>query len=290
MKILYIIILHWKNIGDTRECIESIFKNNYKDFSIILINNSGNELNDNILNSSKIHIINNKKNVGFAAGCNQGIRKAIHDKTAHIMLLNNDTIIEKNSIEILIAAVKKNKKTIASPCVYKYGTDKIDTCGGKIDYFLGITRLMKNTHAAPDYLSGACIMGTTEAFGHIGCLDENYFAYFEDTDWSLAARKKGYKLLIAYDSIIWHKSSASTKIKDYWGPLKFYLISRNNILFAKKNFLGLKKVMWIFNYLLLGSQLHLILFCRNYVSLKSHYRGIRHGLMNKKDLQTFITG
>lgn len=279
-KLVYFVILHWNNLPDILELLCSVKRINYSNYAVIIINNDEKKIPDFVIKQyANITVIDNKKNMGFARGCNQGIAKAIEDKADYVLLINGDTMVDKNFLQPLLTCCSNDNKTVASPAIYLYNSDKIDNFGGKLIYWLGITKLIKSSESSsPDYLSGSCLLAKTEHFVDVGLFDENYFAYFEDVDWSLRARRKGYKLKIIQDSIVWHKSSTSTKEGKGWGPLKFFLLARNNIYFARKNLEGIKKFFWIITYLLIGSNLHLLLFCRSAKSLLSHLRGIGSSL------------
>lgn len=279
-KLVYFVILHWNNLSDILEFLCSVKKINYSNFKVIIINNDENDIPGFIVEQhANIKVINNKKNIGFAKGCNQGIVKAIEDKADYVLLINGDTIVDKNFLQPLLTYCSKYNKTVVSPEIYLYNSDQIDNFGGKLIFWIGISKLIKSKKSnSPDYLSGSCLLAKTEYFVDVGLFDENYFAYFEDVDWSLRARRKGYKLKIVQDSKIWHKSSTSTRTGKGWGPFKFFLLARNNIYFARKNFEGIKKLFWITAYLFIGSNLHLLLFCRSAKSLLSHLRGIGSGL------------
>ncbi len=245
--LVYIIILHWIHLTDTIECLESIANINYKNLKVVLINNDIDDFpKETERQYSNLEIINNRRNLGFAEANNQGIKKAISENADYVLILNNDTIVEKDFLWPLICFCKENPKSVVSPILFKYKSDKIENMGGKISFGLGICKLIKKKRShPPDYLSGACFMTTKQAFQKIGFFDEDYFAFAEDLDWSFRARSKGYQLKIVHNSTVWHKHSVSTTIGKGWGPVKSYYIARNTILFAKKNLKGLRKWLWI---------------------------------------------
>ena len=120
MKFVFV-ILHYKNIEDTIECIESIMKLNYNNKSIIVVDNfsnngSGEKLNEIYTNNDSVKIVINNKNLGFAKGNNIGIKIAIKDEADFICLINNDTIIkQKDFIEKCIQVYKEKSFYICGP-------------------------------------------------------------------------------------------------------------------------------------------------------------------------------
>ncbi|MFH1187718.1 MAG: glycosyltransferase family 2 protein [bacterium] len=281
-KKIYIIILNWNNIDDTIECLNSLRKieNAENNFKIVIVDNaSKNQEIKKIFSDMKLFA--NKENRGFAAGNNTAISYCLkQDDCGYIMLLNNDTAVEQNFIDPLLDYLDKNPKSIVSPKILYYSKpDIIQTMGGKF-FIWGVAHVAKNKKTnnfckiiKPDALSGACIIAPKEVFKDAGLFDENYFSYLEDADWSLAARQKKYELAVIPESIIYHKHSQSTK----GSFLKTYLISRNNIYFAKKHFKGFKKYLFILSSIIMGFFMNLFRY-KNFYFLKNFIKGIRDGL------------
>ena len=171
---------------------------------------------------------------------------------------------------------------MVSPSIYLYNTDSIDSYGGIFIRWAGIVRLIKRrTNRVPDYLSGVCYLCEEECFRRIGFFNEDYFLYYEDSDWFTRAKSKNYRFHLIHESKVWHKSSASTKRGDGWGPLKAYYMARNNFLFANRHFKLLPRIIWKTGYLLIGSTLHVLFFIRSFNALRAHYTGIWHGLLKR---------
>ncbi|MFA5088831.1 MAG: glycosyltransferase family 2 protein [Candidatus Omnitrophota bacterium] len=278
--LVYIIILNWKNIPDTVECLDSLSQISYPRYEIILVNNDTDPFPLAVQGRyPHLMTINNGNNLGFTGGNNVGIEMALDKKADYVLILNNDTIVDPAFLDPLIDFSAKHSKTILSSAIYLYNSDQIENYGGKLLGGLGLgQRIKKQSSTDPDYLSGACLFAKAEYFKDIGLFDKDYFAYFEDADWCLRARRKGYGLKIIYESKIWHKHSASTKIGRGWGPAKSYYMARNSILFGKKNLKGIRKWGWFLGYFFLGSHLHLLFFCRSLKSLKNHYKGLWQGM------------
>lgn len=281
-KKIYIIILNWGNIDDTIECLNSLYatKNAKNNFKIIVVDNtSKNEEIKKIF--PDIKLFTNKKNEGFAAGNNIAISYCLKQyDCSYIMLLNNDTVVEQNFINSLLAYLNNKPKSIVSPKILYYSrTNIIQTMGGKF-FIGGVAHVAKNKKSnnfreiiKPDTLSGACIIAQKKIFEDVGLFDENYFSYLEDVDWSLVARQKKYELAVIPESIIYHKHSQSTK----GSLLKVYLITRNNIYLAKKHFKGFKKYLFILSSIITGFFINLFRY-KNFYFLKNFIKGVDAGL------------
>ena len=117
-----VVILHYQNVLDTKECIESLVKDSqYNDFfQIIIVDNSKSiPLKSLIKKYPRIILIQNRENVGFAKGVNIGIKKALNMGSEFIILLNNDTLVGENLVPALVGYLKSNKRVgIVSPKIY----------------------------------------------------------------------------------------------------------------------------------------------------------------------------
>ena len=242
-----IIILNWNGLNDTIECLESLKKIDYPNYEVILVDNNstGNDVGvikkefGNFINK----IIVNKENLGFSGGNNIGIKDAINRNSEYILLLNNDTVVEKNFLNILL------QRSIANPDVgllgplicYYSDHNKVWSAYGFISKIRG-SGFSKKRNSYADYLikdkicsflSGCCLLIKKEVIEKVGALDENYFLYLEDTDYCYRALQAGFKMLYVGQSRIYHKVNVSTKKSNKLLPL--YYTTRNRLYFAKKN-------------------------------------------------------
>jgi GT2 family glycosyltransferase len=244
-----IIIVGYNSLKDLPECLTSIHSSSYKTFRVIFVNNTPDDKSDTYLKKHfpKTIIIQNPSNIGFAAGNNLGIKKAIELKSDYILLLNPDTVIDSNCLINLFN--NRQNKTILQPKVLLYQnnqkTDLINTTGSYLN-FLGISycndylKKSTNTSSKPIPLaSGAAMFFPTQLFLDTGGFDESYFMYDEDMDLSWRARLLGYNIKLIPTAVLWHKYSFSKNKQ------KYYFIERNRLVFLLKNF-SLKYLLLIF--------------------------------------------
>ena len=245
-----IVIVNWKRYDLTCNCIDSVLKSSYQQFKVILIDNEYNNSKLGVLcKNKKIHIIRNKKNEGFSKANNQGINFALSKKDFdYVMLLNNDTIIKKNLLELLIKKSKKLNHQIVQPIILNFDGSKIWNAGGKINNFFGIFKTLnkgksfkkfKSKSHLIDWFTGCCVLIKTDVFKKVGYFDERFFAYYEDIDYSIRLKENGYSIALMTDSYLQHYESASSKsINNSEGnlsPYVHYLNIRNHILLLKKH-------------------------------------------------------
>lgn len=215
-----VIILHVFGTDHILNCLESVFKSDYPNLEVLVVFNGN---NDNSLKKvqekfSSVICITNKKNLGFVVGNNQGMERA---SGSIYFLLNDDTIIHSRLISVLEEELSDNEKTgIVGPKIYFANEPrKIWFAGGAIDWENQNTSLLgKNTQDKDwldskkevEFITGCALMIKKEVVDKIGYLDKIFFAYYEDADWSLKARKAGYKIMYVPFGGVWHVKSATS--------------------------------------------------------------------------------
>jgi len=217
---LFIIILDFKGGQELLDCLESVRRAKTP---------AGWE-------KQVLVIDNNRRNLGFARGCNLGIKKALKQKATAVLLLNQDTIADKEFLGPLL----KNPGDIVAPVIkFKRQGKWVDDFGGRVNWWIGRSshrespsghsRCVAPRWGNPDYVSGCCMLIKKSVFEKIGLLDERYFLYFEDVDFCLRAKKAGFKIAIEPKSFIIHKlrKTREKSLKQKWHLLKSNLIFVN---------------------------------------------------------------
>ncbi|MCP2605454.1 glycosyltransferase family 2 protein [Candidatus Aminicenantes bacterium AC-335-O07] len=257
-----IIILNWNNYEDTKECLESLGKITYPNYEVIVVDNGSTDGSYERLKEEFFHhiFIRNEENFGFAKGNNMGIKYALKKKVNYILLLNNDTVVDKNFLEPLVKEAEKNEKIgIVGGKIYYYNTPKrIWYAGGKISLIKGgcvhygagdIDRGQYNEPKEVGFVSGCMMLVKTEVFEKVGLLDERYFLGTEDYDFCLKVRRKGYKLFYVPNSIIFHKRGRSY---EKFNPIHFYNGYLSKIIFMRQNFHPILWSSWYILFFLYG--------------------------------------
>ena len=138
-----VIILNWNGVSDTLDCLASLKKVNYKNFEVIVVDNnsSGNdvEIIENKFGDFAKEIIVNSANLGFSGGNNVGIKYALGNNAEYVLLLNNDTVVEPDLLDVLLEKIESNIQIgIVAPQInYFDEPNKIWTEGGKISKLRG---------------------------------------------------------------------------------------------------------------------------------------------------------
>ncbi|HYK08736.1 MAG TPA: glycosyltransferase family 2 protein [Candidatus Eisenbacteria bacterium] len=233
-----IIVLHFGNIKTTQLCIQSLYQVEKHPFSLIVVNNTETLYAAKDFTRKKITILNNKKNLGFAAGVNVGIRFALHKKADVVCLLNNDTCITKPILAQLSSHFKTKDVGIVGPAIefVKDNTTLYDI-GGKVQPFFLRTvheevKKIKNKNSKDvTYISGCCMLIRKEVFTKIGLFDESFFLYYEDADFCLRSRENLFRVVVDPAVVIHHELSKSA---GKLSPFTIYNLLRSNITFGNK--------------------------------------------------------
>jgi hypothetical protein len=284
-----VVILNWNGLKDTLECLNSFRTIVYPSYSILVIDNGSTGNDAEIIKEEfgdSVCLIKEEKNLGFAGGCNVGIRWALSTGANYVLLLNNDTVVDSNFL-VELANVAQNDKQIGivGPKVYQYEQpNRIATAGGKVNLWTGSTPLIgaREIDAGKfdcirevDFVSGCALLIKEETIRKIGLLDEKYFAYYEETDWCTKAKKACFKVVYVPKAKIWHKNP-KTRTSEF----TMYLMTRNRFLFVKNNSSGIQFIFFIIFFFStdLLMQMKDKLFARPKL-LIAYLKGIRDGLL-----------
>jgi GT2 family glycosyltransferase len=239
---VFIIILNWNGKDDTLECLESVYKLDYPNFTVVVVDNGSTDGSPTAIREAfpEVTSIENGANLGFAAGNNVGIRYALEHDADYIWLLNNDTTIKTDSLAKLVAFAEGHPHVgMLSPTIHYYSEpDTVWFAGGRIDWQNAIgwhlydAHVFNNLPVHERYLTGCAVLVRQEVINRIGPLDERFFLYFEDTDWSFRSFEAGYDLAVVPGSMIFHKSSKSVGKKS---PRYWFYISQSRLKFMKKH-------------------------------------------------------
>lgn len=279
---VFIIILNFNSFEDTKECLFSLKNIDYRNNEIVVVDNCSTDgsYEKLLLEFNHYKIIKSAQNLGYANGNNIGIQYALNMGADYVCLLNNDVVVETNFLTKIIEPFEAQQNLgIAGPCICKY-KDKniIQAMGANINLYTGLTQgkykgvkynEIPNENVFAHYLGGACFVCKREVFEKIGLIPENYFLFFEETEFCLKAAKAGFKLLGVYGSRVYHKGSST--ISKYNG-LSYYFLNRNRVIFIRRNANAMQKT--IFTVYIFIEAIGRIVLRREPLSL---LRNIAHG-------------
>ena len=249
--IISVVIVNYNAGNFLRECIDSLLKCTLKTEIIVVDNASTDESLHAINGLSEVHIIRNKHNLGFSAGCNTGLRIT---KAAHILFLNPDCSFSPEALTHLIRHLEAHdqagmvggllvnpdgteqgggRRSIPTPCrtlVKAFGLTKFSSLWPNLFKDFNLHKQPLPTEAIEvEAISGACMLIKRKALDDVGLWDEGYFLHCEDLDYCMRFRKKGWKILFSPQAKIVHEHGACSKSRPIFvewhkhkGMLYFY--------------------------------------------------------------------
>jgi GT2 family glycosyltransferase len=251
--IVGVVVLHYRSLRDTINCLASLLATDPTPDHIVIVNNEQNpetrqELEHRFGSEFNLTLLHLECNHGFSGGMNRGINHLLHTQPVNVvLLLNNDTTVVPNFLFSMSDCLSSNSGYhVATPKILCGGTDTLWSTGERVCYPLLLARrdggtLYATRHAwrkKINSVTGCAMAVRREVFEKIGLFDENYFAYVEDVDFCFRAHRSGFRFAYCPRSIVYHKASSS--LGDF-SPAKVYLNVRNKAYFIKKN---IPRTLW----------------------------------------------
>jgi GT2 family glycosyltransferase len=243
-----VILVNWNGFSLTADCIESLMQVSYPDFDIVVVDNASADRSGSLLKEKypQIVLIQSPENTGFAGGNNQGIAYAISHAYPYTLILNNDTFVAPDLLDLLTAEIEKEPAIAAvQPLIYfHHNRSKIWNGGSFYQPFTGITYTHTNPQKAQqpckvDWVTGCAFLVRTDVLKKTGPFAANLFMYYEDVDLSFRMVKAGYALRYCPSAVVYHIAGASGKTEQQrpggtLQPIIHYYTLRNRIWLLKK--------------------------------------------------------
>jgi len=255
-----IIILNWNNAADTLACLDSVFRSDYPNFHVLVVDNGSTDGSPEAVRAAypTVTLIENGANLGYAEGNNVGIRHALAHGADYVLLLNNDTLVAPDMLAKLLAVAEADAQIgIVGPLICYYDPpDVVWNAGNAIDWQEGNVMNLRGDEScdkvgtqpyAVDYVSGCALCIRRSVIEQVGLLDARFFIYYEETDWCVRTRRAGYIVMMVPGARIWHKVSSTMGIAS---PPTTYYMTRNQFLFYARHTRGLARAALLSRLLL----------------------------------------
>jgi hypothetical protein len=292
-----IVTINYNNTRVTLELLLSISECTYKNLQVIVVDNGSIENPTEQINAEfpTVEVIRSEKNLGFSAGNNLGFKRA---KGPLIFFVNNDTLFAENLIEELIKPFFEIKNLgIVSPKVIYYESPNLLQYAGSTDInpLTGRNKVIGQGETDNDALfpsgvtyfaHGAAMIIRQNLLKKIGGFPEVFFLYYEELDYSIRLRRAGYKIYYNHKAVIYHRVSYSVGEDS---PLKVYYMTRNRILFMRRNFPGIRFYIFVlfFTFFSVPKSTVKYLFRLQFQSLGSFYQAILWNLKTSTRLKLY---
>jgi GT2 family glycosyltransferase len=286
------IAVNYNATPDTLEFLLSARQLTYANIEIILVDNASRENPEAVIKKDfpEVKFIRSDINLGFAGGNNLGIQVA---KGEYIFFLNNDTILFHDFLEPIITFMMNHPEVgMASPKVLYPDGKTIQYAGavgispytgrGKRIGLYEEDKGQYDTCYKTDLGHGAALVIPKKIIQEVGPMPELFFLYYEEHDWCEQVKRAGYSMYYLGNSKILHKESVSTGGDE--SPLKVYYLTRNRILFMRRNFGGFPYVAGLAFFFLISVPKNTLKYLLKGKTnlLRSFYRGIVWNLLNYK--------
>lgn len=256
MEKICVILVNYNGKKYNDNCLSSIFASTIADWiQVVVVDNASSDgsvesLQENWGSDNRVHIIRSGENSGFAKANNIGLRWAREQGIKYYLLLNNDTEIAADAIEQMWNC-HKEKGCIVTPRIYYADQrDVLWSAGGRFTPVMkkpvqiGLNQKDSGEYAHSQecgFANGCALFLDEKILEKTGLLDESFFLYYEDTEFSMRAHKKGIPIYYCAQAKVYHKVNGSTKGNQ--SEANVYYITRNWLIYAKMH-LGWERVLF----------------------------------------------
>ncbi len=281
MREVSIVIPNYNGKHFLADCLQAVFAQNIENQEVIVVDNGSTDGSLEYLETFPgVRVIVLDKNYGFCRAVNEGIKAA---DSEYVILLNNDTEVDKNFAKELLKAIKSDEKifSCSSKMIQFHDRKRMDDAG---DYYCALGWAYGRGKGAPveNYESpsdvfaacGGAAIYRKKVLESLGCFDEAHFAYLEDIDIGYRARIHGYRNVYAPKAVVYHVGSGSSGSTH--NAFKVKLSSRNNVYLAYKNMPFLQIILNI-PFLLLGHAVKWLFFLKKGLG-KEYVQGVKEGI------------
>jgi len=239
-----VVVLNWNRRDDTLACLGSLARLDYPAFEVVVVDNGSADGSAQAIRERfpDVLLIENGENLGYAGGNNVGLRYALKRGLDYVLLLNNDTEVAPDLLRLLVGAAEADPAVgVAGPTIYYYDRPEVIwSAGGAIDWRRGRTWMVGLDEEdvgqfgeAPRevaFVTGCALLVGRRVLEQVGLLDERFFAYYEEVEWCVRARRAGFGIVHVPRARVWHKISPGAQADS---PLVHYYMTRNRLLFLK---------------------------------------------------------
>jgi GT2 family glycosyltransferase len=290
-----IVVLNRDGHEMTAACLRSLLRMEGANFEILVVDNGSSDGSVEMLPQEfpKITLLPQGHNLGFAAGSNVGMRHALAKGAEFVLLLNNDTIVAPDFLREMLAAIQADTRIAAAcPKIYfAHHSRMLWYAGADFNLWIGtskhrgwnkIDRGQFDHHQDITQATGCAMLIRKSAICDVGLLDEQFWAYVEDLEWSVRALKSGYRLAFAPKACLWHRCGATAVESMGSGSqaIRQFLSTRNMIFLARKHAHWWQMPSYALGFLVNHIAFYTLfrLWRRDFRALFAIYKGLGQGL------------
>jgi len=241
------VVLNWNGLEDTLACLQSLSALDYEALETIVVDNGSRVSPRAAVSEShpQVEVIENDVNLGYAAGNNVGIGRALERGAEFVWILNNDLTVEPDSLDLLLQTARAHPRAAAlgGKVLLAGSADRLWLAWGRVSWRQSLIELVGegrqddgsfDGEASVPWIPGCALLLRAEALREVGAFDAEYFAYHEDVDWAERARRSGWQSWFNGASRVHHAVHGSSGGAAHYGGFRKYLSARNSVLYARR--------------------------------------------------------
>ena len=239
--LVLIVVLNWNDPDETISAVESIFQMDYANFRVLVIDNGSTD--DSVerlrgLVGERVELVEVAVNTGYTGGCNLGFKRALEMGADYAWLLNNDTTADTHTLSSVVALAESDERIgLVSPLIARLGSREVVMAGAWWDkdartyndtHDIDLAKRWAVEHPDAGILFGTAMLVPARVIRKIGMMDDRFFAYYEDFDYSIRSLDAGFRNVVDWSSSIYHVDKSMTKRPHEIKPHYWYYIARND--------------------------------------------------------------
>jgi GT2 family glycosyltransferase len=245
---VFVIIATWNKVADVLHCVGSLRQVSYPSLDVVVVDNGSQDGTSEALRQSfpEVEVLRSEINLGYAGGYNLGIRRAVERGAEYVLLLNNDSEATPELVGELVRVARTDpriavvgaRNLLMADQSRLWGAYGVLTWGAFLVRVEGQSvadgpqwRVVKDV----DWIIGNGCLWSAKALKTIGLLDERFFAYHEDVDWSIRARRCGYRVVFAGTAALVHKGSSGIEPNLQESVPVRYFLGRNSVAVVREH-------------------------------------------------------
>jgi len=244
---VHVVMLTYNHCEYTLQALDSLGKMTYPNYELIVVDNHSTDRTVEMVEERypNVTLLVNPSNLGFAAGINSALRLSLDQRADFILIVNNDILVASSLLTHLVAAMEADVGA-ASPLIYCLDAPKRIWSAGFSKHPLLLEmrggargQIDSGQWRRPfevDYLLGCAMLLNSAVLREVGLFDERYFFYYEDLDFSLRVRRRGYRLVTVPQARMWHKGAGSAE-----SAFRVYQMGRGSVIFFRTHAQGLRR-------------------------------------------------
>lgn len=243
--IIGVVLVNWNGWENARRNYESLIASDYDKWRVFIVDNASSDDSVEMIRRDipDAVLIEISENLGFAGGCNVGIRKVLELGLEYVFLLNSDARVVPDALGKLVSTSQQlNDRGVLGSLVRYFPSGQVQFMGSRRSLVSGRPHWFTEAEDAEqlqqdlidtDFIFGAALFAPAEMFREVGLFDERFFLNYEETDWCYRAAALGIRCHVVTKSVVEHIGSASLGART--APLQTYFLTRNRLLFYDKH-------------------------------------------------------